>query len=117
MIPTTYVKPPSIEKSKRAIYEKILSTIFSGKRKIRNTEEVFSNRDLFDLPKIKIETHNNPAFHQVILHYVDENVAIGVENYFNTLRFTIRNQFRKYFKNVLVIQIRLVCTFETIWFY
>ena len=90
-----------------------MTPIFSGERKIRNTDEVFPHRDLFDLPDIRIETHNGPAFHQVILHYIDENVAIGVENYFNTLRFTIRNQIRKYFENVLVIQIRLVCKFET----
>ena len=112
LIPTPYIKPPPIKKSKRAMYEKILSSILFGERKIRNTEQVFPDDNLFDLPDIRIETHNGPAFHQVILHYVDDNLTNGVENYFNTLRFTIRNQIRKYFENDLEINIRLVCTFE-----
>ena len=59
--------------------------MFSGKKTIRNTDEVFLYRNFFDLPDITIETHNCPAFHQVILYYVYDYVTNGVENYFNTL--------------------------------
>ena len=52
-------------------------------------------------------------FHQVILHYIDDNLTNGVTDYYNTFRFTIRNPIHNYFENVLVIRIRLVCTFET----
>ena len=101
-------------KHKPHTYDKLLSTIFyQGERKIRNTTEVFPDQNLFNLPDIRVETRDDPATREVILHFIDDNLTNGIENYFNTLRFTIRNQIRKYYQNGLMIKVRLVCTFDT----
>ena len=64
--------------------------MYPGKRKIKNTNEVFLDQNLFNLPDNRIEIRDCLATREVILHYIDDNLTNGIESYFNTLRFTIK---------------------------
>ena len=71
---------------------------------------------LFELPIITITRRTAVKLNEVCFRYLLTSeliyILVGVEDFFDILNFTIRNEVRRYFENALMITARIRCTVE-----